>query len=158
MWRDVHSKVTKYYAELFRGFEKDGFNISDQSHLFVLQYLFQNRIQEELNQFIKIWNRHKLSTEGNKSPLQLMALRMNTFPFLDELDDLDLFGVDSDGEEPEENELPAVECPTITCPLSDANFADFKNRISPLSLQTPVSDLVQWFYTALEVVANYNDN
>ena len=142
--------------------EKDGFDISDEVHIFLLQYLFQPRIQEDLNQFINTWNRHKLSTEGNKTPLQLMVSNMNKFPFLDELDDIDLFGVDNDNDsdvdEEEENELPAVDCPRIICPLSVANLIDFKQRISPLSLNIPNTDLVQWFYTGLELISNYDDN
>ena len=61
LWRDVHSKVIKFYLDMFMSLEKDGFDISDEVHRFLLQYLFQSRIQEELNQFINTWNRHKLS-------------------------------------------------------------------------------------------------
>lgn len=159
LWRDVHSKVTRFYAELFKTLEREGFDISNQTHLFILQYLFLPRIQDDLNQFIRIWNRHKLSTERNRSPLQLMATRIDKFPFLEELENVDMFGVEDDIDiEEGENELPAVECEKILCPLSDANFLDFKLRISPLTLETPVEDLILWFYTALEIVANYENN
>jgi hypothetical protein len=138
LWRDAHSKVIKFYLDIFMSLEKDGFDISDEVHRFLLQYLFQSRIQEELNQFINTWNRHKLSTEGNKSPMQLVVANMNKFPFVDELENLELFGLenDSDLEVDLENELPAVNCPRNSCPLSVANFIDFKQRISPLTLDT----------------------
>ena len=37
------------------------------------------RIQKELDDGVNTWNNHKLSTEGNKTPLQLMNLRSNMF-------------------------------------------------------------------------------
>jgi hypothetical protein len=134
--------VTKFYLDIFMSLEKDGFDISDEVHRFLLQYLFQSRIQEELNQFINTWNRHKLSTKGNKSPMLLMVSNMNKFPFVDELENLELFEVenDIDLEVDLENELPAVNC--NSWPLSVANFIDFKQRIPPLTLDTPVSDLI----------------
>ena len=49
-----------------------------------------------------------------------MVYNMNKFPFFDELDDIDLFGVDNDNDsdvdEKEENELSAVDCPRISVP------------------------------------------
>ena len=91
-----------------------------------------------------------------------MVYNMNKFPFFDELDDIDLFGVDNDNDsdvdEEEENELSAFDCPRIICPLSVANLSDFKQRISPLSLNSPITDLIQWFSTGLELISNYDNN
>jgi hypothetical protein len=45
----------------------------------------------------------------------------------------------------------------MRCPLSEANLIHFKQRISPLTLDTPVSDLIDWFYTGLQVLSEYDN-
>ena len=69
--------------------------IDNEWHIFTLQYMFMTRIQDDLNLFKNIWNNHALSTEQNKTPLQLMILRRDdTAP--DECIDFDEYGVDEE--------------------------------------------------------------
>ena len=46
-----------------------------KEHIFSLQNMFIQRIQEELNDFKSHWDNHPLESEHNRSPLQLILLR-----------------------------------------------------------------------------------
>ena len=46
-------------------------NIEDEVQLFCLHYVFIPRINNSLREFMTTWNHHPLSTERNRSPLQL---------------------------------------------------------------------------------------
>ena len=134
-----------------------GMKIDDTWHIFVLQYLFIPRIQEDLNQFKTIWNNHALSTEQNRTPLQLLILRKdNIAP--DVLIDENNYGVDSDVDDEEEDIDEAVAdhyrvpCDPIVCPLSPHNLALFKLDVQPLSMATPTSDLEECYYATLHYV------
>lgn len=74
LWRDVRDKVIQFYMTLFQSFERDGFNINSVCQIFTLQYMFMPRIQEDLNNFKSYWNNHPLTTEQNKTPLQMIIL------------------------------------------------------------------------------------
>ena len=159
LWRDVHSKVTIFYADMFRLLEKDGLDISNTWHLFALQYLFLPRIQDELNQFQEIWNNHKITGEKNKTPLQLMALRDHLFPFVDDVDEYGRYdSSDDELSDVEHNELPAVNCTPLKCPLNEVDLLSFKRSIAPLSLDTPIAQLVPWLYTAVKLLGDYQQD
>lgn len=141
--------------DLFRSFEKMGMRIDDDWHLFVLQYLFIPRIQEDLNLFKNIWNNHALSTEQNRTPLQLMLLRRDTIA-PDVLLDENVYGVDNDDEGENVDDAVAehyrVPCDPIVCPLSPHNLALFKLNVQPLSMATPTADLEECYYSTLRYV------
>lgn len=72
LWRDVHRSVTSHFADTFRQLENE--NILDplnEVDLYCLHYIYMPRICKALKEFQQSWNNHKLSTEGNKTPLQL---------------------------------------------------------------------------------------
>ena len=72
LWRDVHRSVTSHFADTFRKLESE--NILDplnEVDLYCLHYIYMPRICKALSEFQQSWNNHKLSTEGNKTPLQL---------------------------------------------------------------------------------------
>ena len=60
---------------LFTSYEREGLEIQNVQHIFTLQYMFMQRIQEELSDFKSHWNNHPLESEHNRSPLQLILLR-----------------------------------------------------------------------------------
>ena len=157
LWRDVREKVIQFYIILFAEYEREGFDIGNVWHVFTLQYMFMNRIQEELNDFKQFWNNHPIRTENNRSPIQLMILRYNDINF-DEPIDYENYGIDSDDDlDDEDEDNQQVVCDPIRCPLSDANFVELKRRISPLNSNIPVSELTNRFQTALEIVLDYRD-
>jgi len=67
-WKDVRYFVIQWYRGLFEQFRMFQFNngmqlldITISTHKYILQYLFLKRINESLQQWMEIWNRHKLS-------------------------------------------------------------------------------------------------
>jgi hypothetical protein len=127
--------------------------IDNQWHMFTLQYLSMPRIQEDLNLFKTIWNNHSLSTEQNRTPLQLLFLRRDDTAAINI--DVNEYGVDEDDEEfveaavADQNRVP---CNPFVCPLSPENLVIFKFRVEPLSMATRIEDLSDWYYTTLEYV------
>lgn len=143
---------------LFASYEREGFEISNIWHKFTLQYMFMNRIQDELNDFKSYWNNHPLSTENNNSPLQLMIKRYRDINH-DEPIDFEHLGLE--GEEipvvNEDDVNPQVVLETLQCPLNEINYCEFKQRISPLTRHTLVTDLTNAFHAALQLVNDYRD-
>lgn len=146
----MKSKVIGFYMTLFKSFEKNGMCIDDDWHIFVLHYLFMPRIEQELDQFKRTWNNHQVSTEKNKTPLQMLEMRSDSFPVeVDneyEVDEYDQDDISDDGED------YSVACDPTCCPLSDHNLSVFQSRVKPIELSTPESDLANWFYTTIEYV------
>ena len=137
---------------LFKKFEKSGMSIDDDWHLYVLHYLFLPRIQEELDEFKSALNNHQVSSERNQTPLQMLVLRADKFPPLEEIDDNN-YGVDDDvNVDEDDGEDHCVPCDPIFCPLSTVNLAIFKARVKPLTLDTPPEDCENWFYTTIKYV------
>ena len=69
MWRDVRINVTEQYSELSYGFEKEGFDVGNIWHKFTLQYMFMNRIQQNLDDFKIIWYNHPIALEHKRTPI-----------------------------------------------------------------------------------------
>ena len=75
LWRDMFNQCTILYYNLFYYMEDLGMlDIENESHLFSLQYVFLDRINDSLKKFTLAWNNHPLSSEGNLSPVQLWML------------------------------------------------------------------------------------
>lgn len=150
LWRDVRNKVIQFYIDLFKSFEKVGMKIDDVWHIFTLQYLFMPRIQDDLNEFKEIWNNHALSTESNRTPLQLLIIRRDSIAPDDNVDEE--YGVDNDEEEDEDDlaEHYRVPCDPVIYPLTSDNLVLFKARLAPVTMATPINDLANWYYTGLE--------
>jgi len=72
LWRDLFYQCTVVYYRLFYFMEEtELLDITDDVHLFCLQYVFIPRINRSLRNFFDSWNAHPLSSEGNLSPNQL---------------------------------------------------------------------------------------
>ena len=84
--------------DLFKSFERMGMKIDNPWRIFTLQYLFMPRIQEDLNAFKSIWNNHALSTEKNRTPLQLLILRRDSIAPDVHVNE-DEYGIDEEVEE-----------------------------------------------------------
>ena len=71
-WRDVTVATAATFRDLFNYMERehllDPDNVTD---IFCLQYVFLPRIQASLDGFSGAWSRHRMSTEGGHSPLQV---------------------------------------------------------------------------------------
>ena len=75
LWRDVSRSVIIPFKEMFINLEDDGIlDVQNETDLFCLHEVFCSRINVSLNQFISSWNSHPLTSENNRTPLQLFSL------------------------------------------------------------------------------------
>lgn len=72
LWRDVCCVVIRLFQNLFRYMETSFNGPTERSHLFALHYVFIPRIQRALNEFKQQYNHHRLQTEHNLTPYQLL--------------------------------------------------------------------------------------
>ena len=78
-WRDMFSGCISVFYYLFYNLEDCGLLCpNDEVDLYSLHYAFLPRINANLKIFSQAYNRHRLRTEGNHSPLQLWLQGMLT--------------------------------------------------------------------------------
>lgn len=78
-WRDMFSGCISMFYNLFYNLEDCGLLCpNDEVDLFALHYAFLPHINANLDTFCSAYNRHRLRTEGNHSPLQLWLEGMLT--------------------------------------------------------------------------------
>lgn len=72
LWRDVWCAVTSNYYAAFQYLQKIGaLDPDNEKDLICLHYVMVPRLNVDLNLFRWVWDRHPLSSEGNRSPQQL---------------------------------------------------------------------------------------
>ncbi|KAJ8319100.1 hypothetical protein KUTeg_004191 [Tegillarca granosa] len=72
LWRDVYMKVIDTYYKLFLYMEEEKvLDIGNDTQKWVLQYVFTQRIDTALKEWMVIHNNHKIRTENNKTPNML---------------------------------------------------------------------------------------
>ena len=120
-------------------------DMTDNNVLFVLHYMFLPRINADLEQFRQAWNRHKLSSEGNATPNELMLLNTEN----DGLQDVneDDYGVEGEGGDEAEGEDGAHSVVVIspTNPMNAHQLLIFTQTVDRLSLQDPVHTFSERF-------------
>ena len=166
LWRHVHNWVTRYFNTLFTQLERDNIlDVDNQSHVFVLHYLFLPVINHQLRTVaMEGWNNHRMSSERNKTPYQLLEMRNDErieSYFLDEEylreylmpwhyindDDMNL----NQDELTDENEaVPQVELLPRTCPLNDVQKRHFVQSTNPLSEHEDRDSYVNRFVIAMQ--------
>ena len=88
-------EVTSFYKEIFVRLEEEhNIDFSDSDGLYCLHYVFVSRINEDLQRYIRVWNNHKLNTEHNKTPNQLLFTNLHVSAAL--IVDEDEYGVEDD--------------------------------------------------------------
>lgn len=113
LWRDAYRCVLSLYYQVFYYLEDtellDPINDID---LFCLHFVYEQRINNSLKAFVDGWNNHGLSTENNRTPIQLFVSScIQTTAAQNHTDDII---------HPFMNEVFAetVEVPSTSCPLS----------------------------------------
>lgn len=108
-------------------------------NLYCLYYLFLPRINESLSRFRLSWNNHKLRTEHNRTPNQLLRHNLHLSGSVPAAVDED-YGRDFDQEFNWNNEeqVPKRVVDPIRCPLSNAQHFYFSNSVRPLQLMIDV--------------------
>ena len=72
-WRDVNQFITTYYKQLFELMQElNILSLDSQNDMFILHFMFLPDINNKLNEFVNIWNNHKISTKNQErnSPIQ----------------------------------------------------------------------------------------
>ena len=73
MWQDVHRCVARTFGDTFRDLECDCvLDPLNEADLYCIHYIYLPRINKALLEFQESWNNHALSTEGNRTPYQLL--------------------------------------------------------------------------------------
>ncbi|XP_066301033.1 uncharacterized protein [Branchiostoma lanceolatum] len=143
LWQDVWHAVIHIYKQVFIDLEEDGLlDISCELHLYCLHYVMVPRIHGQLQEFVRAWDHHRISSSGNMSPNQLWvrALLEAGNQGVDDVvqgtsndqADLNMYGVDWNGPTPLQEEEGIV-VPQITPPLSVEQVASLMNEIDPLA-------------------------
>ena len=139
LWRDMRTHTIQFYIVFFTFLETNhGMELGNLLHIYTLQYLFLPRINDELRQFIDIWNNHKLSTEHHRSPHQLLNDLSESTATAIHIDESDTdYGVDNNNVESTEEineDISHVQCLPLECPLEEAQLTEYRQRVSPLTL------------------------
>lgn len=90
LWRDVNDGVIKLYRDLFSYMES--INILDpidETHLYCLHYVYLQRINSHLSEWVNAWIHHPLRTASNRTPLQLWTEGRELQPHLGEDQELE---------------------------------------------------------------------
>eukprot|EP00112_Aurelia_sp_Birch-Aquarium-sp1_P005285 Seg1598.19 transcript_id=Seg1598.19/GoldUCD/mRNA.D3Y31 product="hypothetical protein" protein_id=Seg1598.19/GoldUCD/D3Y31 len=146
LWRDVFSGCIYIFYQLFYRLELSGLlDPTNEVDLFCLHYVYIPRINKQLNVWARAWDQHPLSTERNKTPVQLwiggLALRGNLEQDLrremfgyDEEQNYEQFGIDWLGPLPQELQDPIqdVEVPLVDCTLHPTDCDSLIAIIEPL--------------------------
>lgn len=135
LWRDVCTAVSATYLSISTELEEqntlDPLNEADQ---FCLHHVFIPRINASLRSFQLAWNNHPLSTEGNRSPMQLYTFNsVGSALFSDhDLVDMSTYGEDSKATVFDLNDDTDVTVPNIDIPLSQSSWDTLIAIINPL--------------------------
>jgi len=131
LWRDVTKEVLDYYRLLFTYIEEIlQVNISDDSIIFILHYLFLSSLNNDLLQFQCTWNNHPLRTEHNRTPHQLLY---ENAELADVVVNPDEYGVDSSDDEYDSEGDNQVVINSVVCPFSEEELFLFEQRIPPIT-------------------------
>lgn len=121
-------------------------DLSNDTDVFCLHYVFLPRINRALEEFRLGWNHHGVSTEGNQSPYQIciagvMADDYRGYTAVQDIrnPDLTVYGIDSGHSEslalgvPDGDDGDTVNLLEPTCPLNEEQLHFLTGEIDPLS-------------------------
>ena len=78
LWRDVFCSCTTLFYHLFYFMENHALlDVDNEVHMFCLHYVFMQRINYALQRFTDAWNNHSLSSERNRSLIQLWIIGLS---------------------------------------------------------------------------------
>ena len=115
--RDVYEGVLSFFVTIFESLENE--NMLDplnEVHLYALHYVFQERINFALSQFVDGWNHHPMRTANNKSPYMqwiegVIRFRDSDYTAIEGIltpRDIQLYGIDPDGPVANEEDYQVV--------------------------------------------------
>ena len=132
LWRDVYTGVVSKFVQLFSEMESQGIlNPENETDIFCLHFVFIPRINRSLSTFMESWNNHPLSTESNRTPLQLYVGGSIGNPLFENEIDINSYGVDSSDESCEDVD-EQVTVPAIDIGLGEDDLHILRAEIDPL--------------------------
>lgn len=115
---------------------------NDEVNSLALQLIYMPRINRALDYFSSQWNSHPISTEGNRSPLQVWTAGFYQFAesnyqtvrdVLDtETTDINFYGIDDNSPAPQIETSNHIVIPRSTIDLSEEQLYMLVNEIRPL--------------------------
>ena len=147
LWRDVYTGVVSKFVQLFSEMEsQEILNPENETDIFCLHFVFIPRINSSLSTFMESWNNHPLSTESNRTPLQLYVGGSIGNPLFNS------YGVDSSDESCEDvNEQVTV--PAIDIGLGEDDLHILRAEIDPL--QDSDDGGIQLYKTTVRIVYTF---
>ena len=134
LWRDVFSGCLHIFYCLFQFMEEQGvLYMSNNLHRFALHYVFKSRINRHLDIFSQSWDNHPLSTEGNRTPIQLWLIGLSKYLPPEQDIDVNFYGFDSEGATVRNEEYGAIDVPEVIFSISEYNYSLLQGSIDPLS-------------------------
>jgi hypothetical protein len=141
LWRDVTTDCTEFYIDLFnRWVDEHGLNFDTTRTKFVMHRLFLDRINEDLAKCRERWNIHKLRTENNLTPNQLMFLHYDKIKDAPEHVVEGEYGFDED-EQPIEERIK--EYIPVANPFTPEELIFFYEQVTPIQL-TDTDESIMW--------------
>lgn len=145
LWRDVYYQTTFVFYNLFYHMEASHvLDPNNDVHMFSLHFVFMPRINNALENFVAAWNRHGISSAGNRTPMQLWLMGMNSVAHSnlrvaqETFEQYETYGIDWNGPLPRgewnghvtENER--VEVPEVNFTPSQQDLDRLKAVVNPM--------------------------
>ena len=140
-------------------------DLSNDTDLFCLHYVFLPRLNRALEEFRLGWNHHGVSTEGNRSPYQIWIAGVLSddyggYTAVQDIrsPDLTVYGVESGSlamSAPDNDENNTVTLLEPNCPLNEEQLQILTGEIDPLSNSSNFG--VDIYLRAIDCVARILD-
>ena len=131
--RAVNEQLISTFKLAFYNLERDGLlDPSNCTDLFCLHYVYLPRLNKSLNQFIAAHNNHAISTEENKSPVQIFCQNRHLTALHSEAQEPPQ-GCDVSGLLESPDAIPYVEVNDVTDILDEHGFHGLQEAVNPLS-------------------------
>ena len=153
--RAVNEQLISTFKQAFYNLERDGLlDPSNCTDLFCLHYVFLPRLNKSLNQFIAAHNNHAISTEENKSPLQIFCQNQHLTALHSEQAREPLQGHDVSRLLESPDGIPYVEVNDVADILDEHGWHQLQEVVNPLSDEG--GDRL--YQRAIQFVGNYLSN
>ncbi|CAH0556963.1 unnamed protein product [Brassicogethes aeneus] len=135
LWSEVNRIVSKQYKELFLYMEEQNLlDENDEIDLFSLSYVFLPRIRRSLEEFVRQWNFHALSTERYRSPSQIFFTSTISGQCVNDEDPSYIenpqeYGIDFMGPLPEIETENHIEVPNFEISLTNNQMLFLRNQL-----------------------------
>lgn len=133
LWRDIYDGCLSLFYQIFQYLERQALLDTDNEiHIWSLHYIYLPMLNNHLQTWKNAWVHHPLSTESNRTPMQLWISGLHFTHFGQTMlqnarepvteEEIRQYGVDWDGPV-NAGDDNIVQVPDTTCPLDDHNLS-----------------------------------